>query len=752
MTEEAREKKLNEVFNGVGYAQLKPVPKATFLTEQQKQKCVFNKAPEADIWSAQDPSPQNDCWHNQAWIALYFDLLVAWLHDIKGNNLLNQSEPIYLLCLGEARYAIGLALMNKLLEEGPQQGLEEFNVCLLLMETDKTAQAQLLCHPDFSHYHQIGKAHILDWSIFSEQPLPHQDIDETMLAFGANPAFMIAHGVLSKLPQAIYHTHYQDLYRAEIATTANIGPSNSAASTEAANNQELPLLWRMKAHSPSDKAEDKIRLAYQWCKTSIDLEVGHGDLALPFDDILRKELASGGCKPIALPINAVQVCMRLEQAFGKGVCHLISDHLTPELGLNLPTVITQTGVELPLDLKALSYVSSAVTHTQIKKHEGTEMATCMRLSHQNPEEFIYTQHIFEKVCSEHLPSCQVNIYESLKSCTQSLTEAQMLAYVRLCQYDPNMLQIFLPQLLKQGVSVENRIQWCGVLSQVWQNHIVDCRQESFAFALGLLAIDLSHWGLAKNCMLACMEVNGPSTAYLHNLALVAWATGEQEVASQSAELALDFSPEDAQVKQLNIDIATYQQQTNQLSWFDKGLRCTRCDVSGLRILPLGAHQLGEFYIQYRQDDIAERLRGLKIDQFNQLQAAWPTWLEEGLRGEKAHFALVHESFGFVGAIVVDFYPLPDAIDNQNSQRHAHLSFWVGCDYQHRGFGKIGVSLAVATLKQRSLKLNISHIKTSAWVHNTASRHILTQVGFNALEEVIGEGAEQEVFYQLALVN
>ncbi|MDK2593805.1 GNAT family N-acetyltransferase [Pseudoalteromonas obscura] len=752
MTDERLSKKPEEVFNGVEYATLTPAPMSTLLSDKQKQQCTFQKTLNADIWPTKQVPSISESWHSQAWVEVYLDSLLAWLHDLKDSKVLNKSEPVYLLLLGCERYAFGLALLQKLWQGCQQQGLGDINICLLLCIDDQAMQTQLVRHPDFNEYYQNGQARIVNWDMTSCQPIPSHDIDGETLAIAANPAACLAHGVFSQLPQAVYYMHYQDIYCAEIACLQIPGELEQTHSDK--HHQELPLLWDLKTAQSVAKKDDKQRTVYQWSKTNVDREVEQveRELAPQLGTVFRKLIGRGVSQAVAIPLTATQLLFQLEQNFSKGLYQLISDNMVADSGINLPKVLPNTGLDLPVDMNMLSLMNPCSYSSEFEKLHGSDVAIYMSMSHEKSDEFNYTRHVFEKACTYRSPICQAEISQSIKSRARELTETQILAYIRQSKFDPKVLAFFIPRLLKEGVLVENRMQWCHVLSQVWQNHIIDCAHESFAFELGLLAIDFSHWVLAKNCMLACMEINGPNTAYLHNLALVAWATGELEIAAQSAELALDFSPQDVQVKKLNRDIANYLDYCQHIAWFDMKQESTQCEASGLRLLPLGEHQLGEFYSQYRRGEIAERLRGVKLNQFSQLTGIWPTWLEEGCSGKKAHYALVHDSFGFVGAIIVDFYPTPDVSDKQSSQCNAHLSFWVGCDYQNRGFGKIGVNLAVLAIQSLAKSLNISHIKTSAWAHNTASRRILKRVGFTALKETQGTGVEQEVFYQLALAK
>ena len=95
----------------------------------------------------------------------------------------------------------------------------------------------------------------------------------------------------------------------------------------------------------------------------------------------------------------------------------------------------------------------------------------------------------------------------------------------------------------------------------------------------------------------------------------------------------------------------------------------------------------------------------------------------------------------------------DASQNETNDpptQNAHLSFWIGCDYQKQGFGKAGVMLAIEHIKGLANHLKLKQIQTTAWAHNTASRRILAQMRFIEGPVIKGDGVEQEICYTLAL--
>ncbi|TQF70965.1 GNAT family N-acetyltransferase [Pseudoalteromonas luteoviolacea] len=738
------------VINGVEYAVPSQAPKSSVLASKLMQNCHFKTSINADFWPKEVPEPK----YNQAWVEVYVTSILAWLHEATHSKLLDTTKPVYILQAGSQTYRLGLTILHKLLQSIESQGLSDINLCMIFTAEDENKQTLLMNHPDFGYFYEQQQAKIIEWDIYSSRALPLQAIDGDRIYTEQNPLVFIAHGVLSLLPQAVYQVHYQQVYRAEFASISlDEVPQNY--DTEARDKPAIPLLWSLqkqsKVHSAA-KADTK-QLAVNWQLANPKSESsGLDDMLRPWlENTLLFYMAQGVNKTIAVPIKAAQLLNNIEVAFPRGVVQLVSDEAHPEFGLKLPQTISPEGIGLPIDIGLLHKIEENKGFVKHIKLPFDNKSLAISMSHKDSITFSYTSHALENACKTGSPAAHEHIHQSLQRATKALTESQIQAYVSQSNYDPLVMAIFLPRLLKEGGPINERPAWRELLNKVWENHVVDYENETFAFELGLLAIDLSHWALAKTCMLMRMEINGPSTACLHNLGLAAWATGDMEIAVQSVDLALELNPQDEQVLNLRSNMLEYLSRCDQLPWFD--VQANQSQDSVLKLLPVSEQHLREYYIQYRRPDIAERLRGVRLRQFEQLQSLWHTWLEEEKLKQKAHFALVHAEFGFIGGVVIEFNavePKGTHGDGKFEYQSAHLSFWVGKDFQSRGFGKRSVSLIINHLRDLSNKLNISLLNTSAWSHNMVSRHILEVSGFHEIEKVKGEGVMEEVFYELSL--
>ncbi|MDK1286656.1 GNAT family N-acetyltransferase [Pseudoalteromonas umbrosa] len=753
MSDHGIESSRQPVFEQLEYANLRSAPQSCQI-EKNKKYGEFCRAFDADIWPTSLSEQFVDEWHNQAWLNVYLESILAWLHDLQDNELLDTSKPLYLLQIGACGYKFGLSLLHKLQQGCAEQGLQHIHLCLLLHTQSKQEQTLLSQHPDFKLFKAQSRAVIVDWGITSTiSPLPKQAICGTRVDFVSNPAILIANGVLSQLAQSLYHVHYHEVYRADVARVYESEVNLDTRMSEAGTCVELPFLQQMKSKDTSEGTQDneRVEIAYQWSKVSLEDESRYygSQLSKRIKQLLDYQSSKGGSKVIAVPIQAARVINAIELSFKKGILALMSDHTSAQEEIKLSNSIHLLGMALPIDFTSVNQLLCEDL-SMLKARLSNDKAECvMVLSEKDSSQFNYTRHAFDTSCANEQPKARAQILQSLESATAALTDAQIRAFIVQTDHDVKVLKLFLPRLRKEGVPLEYRLAWCQLLSEIWDNYIANLENESFAFELGMLAAEISHWHLAKICMLTCIEVDGPSAMLLQNLALAAWMTGELEIAEKSIDLAIEFFSPNKQVMHLKAQLLQYQQRCKALSWYDYDVDNTYDAHSTLKLLPLGEHQLGEFYIQYHRNDIAERLRGIKIDSFDRLRQVWPEWRKQGDKDQKAYFALVHAEFGLVGGVIFEFEDNKTKSDKETGEetkRHIYLSFWIGSDYQNRGFGLQAVDMAILHLEALAKKFKIGSIKTSAWSHNIPSRKVLKKSGFAESRNTKGKGIEKEIFF------
>ena len=767
-------------------------PIDTPLTDLQRLESEFVPFEQAAFW--QKPKPTPPAMIN-AWVQSYSESLVNWLLLGLEEDRFDLNRPIHILQMMQDKGAFGLKLLAQLQQTLGQEAFQNLPLCLLIVCDNQDDITLMQAHPSYRAYRESGK---VNWLCFDEvNALIEQNESDLAIDFMANPVALIAHHTLSSLPQQLVHCHYNQLYFAEVAS---LKPTDESAQMDLAQgtlpspHSNLPISWqeRVRQEKLKDKVSEKeaqqdfaqaqIPLAYRWHHINPDefvkSQLASNELHAPYLDYLNYQLSQGISQVLYLPVQASNLLNQLVNRCDKGLLCLITDDAVERHGLNdaqdteLLKHEPNSSPAMPL---ALAPMIASLKNTQVAVQKTDQIHSVFSwvsissrvlteeggLNETDQEHF----NLIAAPLLEQTNRQQERIFNSLQGATKVLDDKQILAYLSTHQYEPALCALFLPRLLETGVLVSLRQPWCEALSKVWIQHTPLGRGDEFTFKLGLLAIDLGHWPLAKACFIACMEIDEPNTPCLHNLALAKFATGQIKMALSCTQLALELSPEDEQAKALNDDIYAYQARCSALSWFDdkdnQVQQKQADDTNPLTLQPLGQHHLSEFYLQYRRTDIAQRLRGVTFDSLAELtDHIWPNWLQEGAtkegdsqedsKLEKAHFALVHPELGFVGAVVFDFNE-DDASQNETdepSAQSAHLSFWIGCDYQKQGFGKAGVMLAIEHIKGLANRLKLKQIQTTAWAHNTASRRILAQMRFVESSVIKGDGVEQEICYKL----
>ncbi|TDO96684.1 GNAT family N-acetyltransferase [Marinomonas balearica] len=798
-------------------ASLATGPIDTPLTDLQRLESEFVPFEQAPFW--QNPKPTPPAMIN-AWVQSYSESLINWLLLGLEEERFDLNSPIHILQMMQDKGAFGLKLLAQLQQELGQEVFDEMPLCLLIVCDNQDDITLMQAHPSYQAYKESGK---VNWLCFDEvNALIEQNESDLAIDFTANPVALIAHHVLSSLPQQLVHCHYNQLYFAEVASlkpteeSAQLGLAQGSLTSPHTN---LPISWQERVleqklkekgrEKPKEEmqesergsavAQAQIPLAYRWHHINpdefVESQLASNALHAPYLDYLNYQLSQGISQVLYLPVQASNLLNQLADRCDKGLLCLITEEVVEQHGVNdaqdTELLKHEPNANLAMPL-ALAPIIAALKNTQVavqKTDQINSVSSWVSISNRALTEEgglnETDQQHFNLIAAPLLEQTnrqQERIINSLQGATKVLDDRQILAYLSTHQYEPALCALFLPRLLETGVLVNLRLPWCEALSKVWMQHTPLGRGDEFTFKLGILAIDLGHWPLAKACFIALMKIDGPNTPCLHNLALAEFATGQIKMALTCTQLALELSSEDEQAKTLNDDICAYQARCSSLTCFDnRGFDNRDFDNRGfdndqethlnqandtkrLTLQPLGEHHLSEFYLQYRRTDIAQRLRGITFDSLAELRDhIWPNWQQEGGCKEeggkegdckkvnkqaKAHFALVHPELGFVGAVVFDFSQ-DDASQNETDdfpEQSAHLSFWIGCDYQQQGFATHAVKLAIEYLLQRGK----TYLITSAWVHNTPSRKVLERNGFIQTNETKGEGVEQEMFYRFAL--
>ncbi len=692
-----------------------------------------------------------DHWSTNAWLDFYCRMIIVWLQECEAASYLDTEKPVYLVQMGVGSGQFGLALLHKLLKQDNHELLRSCRLCYVFADSCLTKLNRLIRHPRYVELKNQGLVTAIHGLVIENNHWSDTDLEGQILDFGQNPMAFISNDLLSQFDTMRIRWDGENLRTTSLAeqhSTCTSGPFIGALSTSTAATRTSSttksfantIQWLKKVSTGNQSTASEFIEEFQAVSLDTLIDELSEEIQSPVREMIQTLIQENNAKTVTLPTSLLTLLMNVDAKMPVGSLQLFGEAGDQYADCSVTTV--SSGIDWIMQLNA-GYVFS--TSSKCSGVTDQLKNIWMRLKKPglnalNKSCITGIQQAFKQSFVNQSPQNMDIFIQSIEGKSQYLSDVQKAAFLANHNFEPRILAIFLPHMIEEGVLPEQRLAWRGRLDNVWNDYIPHNLQDTFVFQLGLLAMKIEHWSLAKICFQTLIELDGPGLACWQNLALVSQALGNQRLAEEYSDRALLCSPDNSQALQLNQVIRDYRLRCERLAWFDSTLchKCEMKDGSQLILEPLAQHHLTAYLVQYRNPTIASSLRGPAITQPEQLYQRWKHWEREGDDNQRAHFAIVHEHLGFVGCVVF----------NLDSTQLAHLSFWIGCDYQQRGFGRAGVTLAVEHIKQLASTLSVSQIFTSVWSHNTPSKHILNRMGFEHVETQSNDQSTDEISYLL----
>ncbi|MBI0329765.1 GNAT family N-acetyltransferase [Burkholderia plantarii] len=269
----------------------------------------------------------------------------------------------------------------------------------------------------------------------------------------------------------------------------------------------------------------------------------------------------------------------------------------------------------------------------------------------------------------------------------------------------------LPDLLRHApwLAPQQRGAWLGGLHAAWRQAGPALADDS-RLALLELAAAWQAWPLVGSVGATLERARRlPSSAAPHVIeAHRRLGDGEAAVAlAVRLQLSEPHDPAHA---------ARHARLRHWLRWRDARpmLDTARWGTAELVLEPLGHHHLTDFAWQYHDPAIA-RLCCLPRFESN---THWHDWLEDGLRGGKSVFAVLHREWGFIGcASLILHGPV------------GFFYYWLGRDFQGRGLGPRAVA---RLLDMARTQQGMRTCYAKVFDYNAPSRSALAKLGFEPL--------------------
>ena len=144
-------------------------------------------------------------------------------------------------------------------------------------------------------------------------------------------------------------------------------------------------------------------------------------------------------------------------------------------------------------------------------HRNTWLSVCAYLLGQHPTNYLETAQAFHEAIEQWGPDEFVTLTLDMGKVYSSLNLEQLLAYLRLCNWDhQNFLGCFPPLLEKAKTSSQvERQELYQVAQQVWDTYYPIGEQQDLAYALAILLYNINYYAEALNYFQISLERYGP---------------------------------------------------------------------------------------------------------------------------------------------------------------------------------------------------------------------------------------------------
>lgn len=305
-----------------------------------------------------------------------------------------------------------------------------------------------------------------------------------------------------------------------------------------------------------------------------------------------------------------------------------------------------------------------------------------------------------------------------------------LTLLRHARHDPHVLKACIRALIEHPLSLTDvtRQTWRTALARTWANYLPGETFDTFYYDAGLLAIQLEHWGLAKEIFRLGIALYGDNATDLHHLAFCEAHSGGVESANALILRALELEPGNPHCLALQDELGKRLQRWCDTAWYHP--HAARADA--LTLEPLGIEHAHSLFYQYRDQQIGILTRLPELNTPGEAQ----DWIEtQAAVSGRCSYAVMHDTWGFIG--VVSMQCADDA---------AYFYFWTGSDFQDSGWG----TAAARLLFRQAARIGIADVFTSVYLDNERSCIALERLGFRELTVKAESPDDDLLFLHLAM--
>lgn len=513
---------------------------------------------------------------------------------------------------------------------------------------------------------------------------------------GGNPVVVIAHELFGSLEQQLLAIHYGTILQAEAKVIA------PPAGTGSAIDVTLAYEWPALTTDSLNPGASAVMEMYKSCINSAPVMLPGA--ALDAIDTLS-ELAGGRFLLLSLDAAVVD-----ERAIRLGI-------------FSAPAVLPLPAPPQVMNYHALAFhLRSGGAKVWQEKAAGSDLAFGVALrDDQDPAMLAALPDLLTPLASVHSG-------EPAVAPAGGMTLANCLALLQQAHYDPALFDQLFDSLQHASWQLPTTAleQWQQALRRVWQLVLPLPDGQLFYRKVAWLAMQVNYFGLAREATATGLALQDDNADDLYLLAVCEAETGNPAGALRHLRAALALEPAADACRQLLQQVESRLQQQQARSWF----RTAIAKNGPLRLEPLDLHHAQDMFFQYRDRQISAMT---SLPPLNTLDDARNWITTQAANPDRISCAVLHEARGFVGVV-----SLQHALDA------GYFHFWIGADYQGRGFGVAAANILLAMAAESGIR----QIYTSSFGDNLRSRRALAAIGFSQIDTTALAPNDALLFFHL----
>lgn len=665
----------------------------------------------------------------------YAQVVLGFWRDLKARGMV-AGQPLYIIELGagSGRFAYHFQLQFFAAFDAIRD--PEDKVCYVMTDfaVSTVSQWQQRLHTKLQPFVAQGR---LDFAVFDAEADSQLELQHQQIRLRPNslelPPVVIANYVFDGLRQDLFFLDKERFYEGWVAVETG-------------------------AEASADKPFSGLKLDYQKRRT----------IAPKYLNSHWNQLIVSYAKrlpPCALlfPSYALNTLDRLSRLHADNLLLLSADrgsHALKNLASQRePDIARHSSFSLPVNYHALADIIQAQGGSSWASSAGNGLAilaACWRAPTTGTSTWRETALAAQQALQGFNPNDFYRIKQTLETQAQYLSPEQMLAFLRLSQWDTKVFYLMYPYAHDFLGQLPDQVQeeWYQGLREVWRFHLPIGEDYDLAFDLGCLAAELNRWSAAtcwflqslEHLNLAQQQDQNRSSIYF-NLGIAHWQLAAYSEAETYLVKALELAPEPASenemensagnenrliapsIRQQLADLRSWQAQCQQLLGAQTlRLSATPANPKLMFGSLLGPHQAQALYRLQRHPELC-RLTGVEC-----LQSTGHArdWLQREQTDSKHVLAILHPDLGLIGVAALE---CPAQSLASAGSRSGRFYYWIGQDYQHQGYGP----QALALLHQLASIKGVQHIFSTVAQTNMASQRALAKLGYQRLPfEPIGE--------------